>query len=123
VVAGDGGAVIWPQLIGYARAKEFLMTGNVITAPHAQQIGLVNHMVADAELESAVRSFATQLAAGSQDAIRWTKVSVNIGLRQLAHSVLDASLAYELVTMRSPDHAHAIAAFEQKSVPDFRRQR
>ncbi|WP_348637572.1 enoyl-CoA hydratase/isomerase family protein [Bradyrhizobium sp. ISRA443] len=28
VVAGDGGAIIWPQLIGYARAKEYLMTGS-----------------------------------------------------------------------------------------------
>lgn len=121
VVAGDGGAVIWPQLVGYARAKEFLMTGDPIPAPRAEQIGLVNHVVADAQLDQAVQSFATRLAAGSQQAIRWTKVSVNIGLRQLAHSILDASLAYELVTMRSPDHAHAITAFSQKMKPNFKR--
>ncbi|MBX5210474.1 enoyl-CoA hydratase/isomerase family protein [Rhizobium sp. NZLR11] len=122
VVAGDGGAIIWPQLVGYARAKEFLMTGNVLSASHAERIGLVNHMVADADLDATVRAFAAQLAEGSQDAIRWTKVSVNIGLRQLAHSILDASLAYELVTMRSADHADAITAFSNKQKPTFRRK-
>ena len=42
LVAGDGGAVIWPQLIGYARAKEFLMTGDLIKAPRAEAMGLIN---------------------------------------------------------------------------------
>lgn len=43
LVAGDGGAVIWPQLVGYARAKEFLMTGDLMTASEAERIGLINH--------------------------------------------------------------------------------
>src|SRR3546814_19654044 len=38
-VAGDGGAVIWPQLIGYAPAKEFLMTGDLMSAAHAPTLG------------------------------------------------------------------------------------
>ena len=44
-VAGDGGAVIWPQLIGYARAKQYLLTGDVITGEEAARIGLVNSRV------------------------------------------------------------------------------
>ena len=45
LVAGDGGAVIWPQLIGYARAKEYLLTGDLIPAPEAARMGLINHAV------------------------------------------------------------------------------
>jgi enoyl-CoA hydratase len=40
-VAGDGGALIWPQLIGFARAKEYLFTGDLMTAAEAERIGLI----------------------------------------------------------------------------------
>ena len=45
VVAGDGGAVIWPLLIGPHRAKEFLMRGNFINGAEAGRIGMVNYAV------------------------------------------------------------------------------
>ena len=50
-VAGDGGAVIWPQLIGFARAKEYLMTGDALTGEEAARIGLINKAVSAANLE------------------------------------------------------------------------
>ena len=57
-MAGDVGAVIWPQLIGYARAKEYLMTGDVMLATEAARIGLINHAVSPEELGKAVDVFA-----------------------------------------------------------------
>jgi enoyl-CoA hydratase len=45
MVAGDGGAVLWPLLTGPKRAKEFLMTGDLVTAQEADRLGLVNHVV------------------------------------------------------------------------------
>jgi enoyl-CoA hydratase len=119
LVAGDGGAVIWPQLIGYARAKEYLMTGDAITADDAARMGLVNHAVADEELDEAVTSFARKLSRGALDSIKYTKVAVNIGLHQLAHSILDASLAYESLTNFSKDHQEAVTAFKAKRRPQF----
>src|SRR6059058_649652 len=41
LAAGDGGAVIWPQLVGYARAKEYLLTGDMLSAHEAERIGLI----------------------------------------------------------------------------------
>ncbi|ONM48442.1 enoyl-CoA hydratase/isomerase family protein [Nocardia donostiensis] len=119
VVAGDGGAIIWPQLVGYARAKEFLFTGDQLSATRAADIGLINYAVPAQELDTVVAEMARRLASGAQEAIRWTKVSVNIGLKQLAHSILDASLAYEVLTMRGPAHAEALDAFAQRRKPDF----
>lgn len=118
-VAGDGGAVIWPQLIGYARAKEFLMTGDLMTAEEAAKIGLINHAVPAADLDARVAEFADRLAAGATKAIRWSKMSANIGLKQLAHSIMDASLAYEAMSNVSADHQEAVNAFREKRAPQF----
>ena len=119
MVAGDGGAVIWPQLIGYARAKEFLMTGDKLTGAQAAAMGLVNHALPAAELDAAVDAFAERMAGSALQAVRWSKVSVNIGLKQLAHSIMDASIAYEALSNRSADHAEAIAAMRDKRAPVF----
>jgi len=119
LVAGDGGAVIWPQLIGYARAKEYLMTGKLMTAEDAVAMGMINHAVPASELDEATDRMASRLANGAAQAIRWTKVSVNIGLKQLAHSIMDTSLAYESLSNRSKDHQEAVNAFREKRRPVF----
>ena len=118
-VAGDGGAVIWPQLVGFARAKEFLMTGRMIDAREAERIGLVNHVVSDTELDVRVDAMADELAAGPKWAIRWTKTVVNIALRELAHKLMDASVAYEMMTNLTADHREAVAAFRERRAPKF----
>jgi len=120
IVAGDGGAVIWPHLIGHARAKEFLMTGDPVPAAEAWRMGLVNHVVPDAELDARVAAYAAKLAAGATLAIRYTKVSVNLGLKQLATTILDASIAYEMTTFATADHREAVAAFLDKRKPQFK---
>jgi enoyl-CoA hydratase len=119
VVAGDGGAVIWPQLVGYARAKEYLMTGDPLTANEAERIGLINHVVPDADLDARVQAFAAKLAAGAPQAIKYTKVSVNLALKALAHTILDASIAYEMNTFATNDHREAVSAFLEKRKPKF----
>jgi len=118
-VAGDGGAIIWPQLIGYARAKEYLLTGDLMRADEAAQMGLINHVVPAAELDARVATFADRLAAGATKAIRWTKMSVNIGLRELAASILDTSLAYEALSNLTADHREGVRALSEKRTPHF----
>lgn len=118
-VAGDGGAVIWPHLIGHARAKEYLMTGRTLTATEAARIGLINYAVPADELDRAVEEFAAELLRGPQQAIRWTKLCVNIGLKQLAHAVLDASVAYEALSNMTADHREAVRALREKREPVF----
>jgi enoyl-CoA hydratase/carnithine racemase len=118
--AGDGGAVIWPQLVGYARAKEYLMTGDLMTAVEAARIGLINHSVPSEELDNRVYGLASRLVEGSQVAIRTTKMSINIGLKQLVASIMDACLAYEALSNGSRDHQEAVSAFRERRKPVFR---
>jgi enoyl-CoA hydratase len=112
--AGDGGSVIWPQLIGYARAKEYLMTGDLIPAPDAARMGLINYALPATELDERVAKFADRLADGALNAIRSTKMSINIGLKHLAHSVMDACLAFETLSNATRDHQEAVTAFREK---------
>lgn len=114
LVAGDGGAVIWPQLIGFARAKEYLLTGDLIPAPEAAQMGLINHSISETELDSRVDACCDKLLNGATKAICWTKVVVNMELKRIAHSLLDAGMAYESLTIRSEDHRNAVASLTEK---------
>lgn len=118
-VAGDGGAVIWPQLIGYARAKEFLMTGEMLSATRAEKMGLVNYVVPLAELDAKVDEMAKKLVEGPTWAIRWTKTVANIPLRRLAHELMDASVAYEMMSNLTADHQEAVNAFREKRKARF----
>jgi enoyl-CoA hydratase len=117
--AGDGGAVLWPQLIGYLRAKEYLLTGDPIPAIEAARMGLINRAVPLQHIDDEVYNLARRLASGARKAIRWTKVTTNLGLRQLAHMIMDSGLAYEALTNVSKDHQEAVAAFRDKRKPIF----
>ena len=121
--AGDGGAIIWPQLIGYPRAKEFLMTGRLIDGAEAASMGLVNEAVPLDELDARTDRMVGKLERGATQAIRLTKVSINVGLKQLAHAMMDASIAYETLTNVSADHREGLAAFRERRKPTFDRSR
>ena len=119
VVAGDGGAIIWPWLVGAARAKEFLMTGDLLTAEDAHRIGLVNHVVPAVDLLDKAFALAERLANGPIQAIRGTKISVNKILKETVNLVLDTSLALEKICFTTSDHREAIDAFLEKREPRF----
>jgi enoyl-CoA hydratase len=119
LVAGDGGAVIWPLLVGVHRAKEYLMTGDFIAAPEAERIGLINRVVPPDELLPAARALAERLANGPTWAIRWTKASMNKLIRERMNLILDTSLAYESLSSRTADSAEAARAFMEKRPPKF----
>ena len=119
LVAGDGGAVIWPLLIGVARAKEYLMTGKLITGTEAAAMGLVNHAVPREELRGFTMTLARQLADQMPYAVRATKVAVNRMLRRQVLEMMDACLAWEDLSMGMADHREAAAAFMEKRRPRF----
>ncbi len=119
LVAGDGGAIIWPQLIGYNRAKEYLFTGEALLAPEAERIGLINHAVPAEELDQRVLEYADKLAAMPPRALQWTKAAINIGLKQLAHTAMDASIAYEALSNTTGDHREGMDALRDKRKPVY----
>jgi enoyl-CoA hydratase len=120
LVAGDGGVAIWPLAVGPARAKQYLLTGDPLSAVEAERIGLVNRVVPAAELADEAMKFATRLAAGAPLAVRYTKLAVNKLVKDALNVAFDTSTALELVTFQSDDHQEALAAIREKRPPQFK---
>jgi len=120
IAPGDGGAALWPLLIGFHRAKELLMTGDPVEARRAAEIGLINYCVPEAEIDAFVDGLATRLAAGAPLAISYTKIAVNAMLKQLMAGAFETSLAFDQLTLFTKDHAEGAKAFLEKRKPRFR---
>lgn len=119
LVAGDGGAMIWPQLIGFTKAKHYLLTGDPIGAVEAERCNLITFAKPADELDAFVDAYVAKLARGAQSAIRYTKSVTNIALRQLFNSVFEAGVAYEGLSTYTADHREAIDAIKEKRRPNF----
>ena len=118
-VAGDGGSLLWPQLIGYARAKEYLLLGDTLTGKKAAEIGLITRSAPTEELDSVVEDYVKRVLSVPPRALQWTKLSVNIGLKQISSSLMDASIAYEGLSNITADHQEALSAIREKRAPKF----
>ncbi len=119
LVAGDGGTAIWPLLVGPARAKEYLMTGDPLSAQEAERIGLVNRVFPPDSLLPEATAFARKLARGAPLAIRFTKMAVNKLIKDALNVAFDSAAGLELVTFLSDDHQEALRAISEKRSPDF----
>jgi enoyl-CoA hydratase len=119
LVAGDGGAIIWPQLIGFARAKELLMTGDLLPAADAARMGLINYAVPAEELDAKVDEIAGKILGNPRWAVRWTKTVANIPLKELAARLSDPAVAYEILSNMTEDRREAVAAFVEKRRPEL----
>jgi enoyl-CoA hydratase len=115
LVAGDGAAVVWAQRIGMGRAKEYLFSAELLDAKRAAAIGLVNHALPIEELDAAVDTYCDKLLGTSATALRATKILTNLELKRLATAVMDAGIAYESISVRSPEHLAAVEAMKARA--------
>jgi enoyl-CoA hydratase/carnithine racemase len=107
------------DLIGPARVKELLFTGQLIDADAAREAGLVNRVVSSAEIAGAVRKLATDIAANAPLTIRATKEMLR---RLAAHRRLAAGADHDLIELcyTSEDFREGVAAFFEKRRPVWR---
>jgi enoyl-CoA hydratase len=118
VAAGDHAVLVWPLLCGMAKAKYHLLLCEPVSGEEAERIGLVSLCVPVDELEDVALDIARRLAAGSQAAIRHTKLALNNWLK-LAGPAFDASLAMEFLDMTGPDVLEGVAAVRERRAPKF----
>ncbi|MEV0932905.1 enoyl-CoA hydratase/isomerase family protein [Streptomyces phaeochromogenes] len=104
LVAGDGGALVMPLLVGLTRAKELLFLGDRVGAEEAVRLGIANRVVPKDKLLDEAMDLAMRVAALPTRALRETKRAVNLHLEQAMNSVLEPALLAERDTMHDPDH-------------------
>jgi enoyl-CoA hydratase len=115
LVAGDGGAAFWPLLTPILRSREYLYTGDRITAATAVELGLATRTTTPADLLPEARRLAGRLAAQPAEALRATKRVVTMHLSQALSGAMQAGFAAEAVTMQSGEHRDRLLALRRKA--------
>ncbi|MBI4932718.1 MAG: enoyl-CoA hydratase/isomerase family protein [Actinobacteria bacterium] len=119
LVAGDGGAVIWPMLLGPQAAKRHLLLGEPLTAAEALRLGVASEVCAPDLVGERALAWAQRLAAQPPLAVKGTKAAVNAQLKQALLTSFDLSTALEIPCFLSRDHVEAIDALREQRTPTF----
>ena len=119
IVPGDGGAWILPRAVGYARAAEMILTGDVFTAQEALAMGLVNRLAAPDQVMAEARALAERVAANPPRTVRLSKRLLREGQNGRLSDVLELSAAFQALAHETADHQEALDAFFDKRPPAF----
>jgi enoyl-CoA hydratase len=120
LVAGDGGAAVWPLLLGPLAAKRHLLLGEPLTAAEAERLGVAAEVCPAEQVGERALDWARRLAAGAPLAVQGTKIAVNAQLKQALLTSFDVSTAMEMLCFGSADHAEGVEAFVEGREPTFR---
>ena len=119
VVPGAGACVRLPRWVSPAIAKEILMLGAMIPAPEAQRLGLVNRVVPFADLATATRSLADDLAGRAPLALALAKRAVNDAADLDLRKGIEYVLAEFALLFGTADQVEGMSAFLEKRTPHF----
>jgi 2-(1,2-epoxy-1,2-dihydrophenyl)acetyl-CoA isomerase len=106
--------------VGLHRAKELALFGDIISASDASEMGLVNRVLPDSELDAFVDGWARRLAAGPPIALALTKRMLNNAMNVTMEEALDDEGAAQTVNFGSKDTIEAMSAFTEKREPKFK---
>ena len=120
LVPDSGSTFMLPRLIGVSRAMEMAFTGRKIKSDEALRIGLVNQVVADAELSTTAMKLAAKLAALPTKAIGLTKRAINAAWSADLVGQLDYEAMLQTAAGRTHDHREGVLAFLEKRSPQFK---
>jgi enoyl-CoA hydratase/carnithine racemase len=119
LVPDMGGLYLLPRIVGYAKAAELLLTGDILDAEAALEIGLVNHVVPHAELRGVARDMALKIAAKPGRGVRATKRALARLMAPDWERESDYHAALQTELLQSQDFREADRAFVEKRAPRF----
>jgi enoyl-CoA hydratase/carnithine racemase len=117
--ADMGAAYLLPRLVGLTKATELLYTGDFISAPEAERIGLYNRVVPQDQLAATTLELAEGLARGPTFALAKTKEMLNRELNLSLDAALECEAQAQAICMQHPDYREAYEAFVAKRAPKF----
>ncbi len=114
-----GGSWLLPRLVGMHRAKELALLAEIIDAAQAAEMGLVNRVLPDGELDAFVDDWAARLAGGPPIALAMSKRLLNNSMHVTLEEALDDEGLSQTVNFGTKDTIEAIKAFMEKRDPVF----
>jgi enoyl-CoA hydratase len=120
IIPGGGGTQRLTRLVGEGKAMELILTGDMIDAQHAYNLGLVNHVVPAADLEAKTMELANRIAEKSPVALRMAKEAVKTAGRANLDEGLRREIDLFALTFSSEDKDEGVRAFLEKRKPDFK---
>ena len=118
---GFGGTWLYPRVLGsLGKAAEMLFTGDFMEADEAKQLGFLNKLVDEEDLENEVMVMAKKIADGPPIAIRLSKLMLYKGLEFDLETAMKMAAAAETITLSSKDHLEGADAFREKRNPEYR---
>jgi 2-(1,2-epoxy-1,2-dihydrophenyl)acetyl-CoA isomerase len=114
-----GGSWVLPRLVGLQRAKELAFFGEFVSASEARDLGLVNRVLPDGELDAFADEWARQLATGPTLTLSLTKTLLTNGLEASLEQALEDEARAQAVCLSTEDTREAIRAFAEKRAPEF----
>lgn len=114
-------AVLLPQLIGEKRARQLILTGEIIEAAEAARLGLVNCVVPGNELEAKTSELLSRFRGLSAAALELTRKAIDLGrVRSLDSALKEVESLYLNELMKTHDANEGISAFIEKRKPQWR---
>ncbi|MFM2072995.1 MAG: hypothetical protein RLZZ623_3259 [Actinomycetota bacterium] len=119
ILPESGGTWLLPRMVGYAKAAEITFTGRTLLAAEALNLGLLNHVVPDADLDERVRSLAAEITANAPLAVRAIKRMMRAAETETFDQNVHHVFLQLLPLMRSKDFTEGVTAFMEKRAPNF----
>jgi len=119
IIPGTGGTQRLPRLIGKGRAAEMLLTGEVIDAQKAHEIGLINEVVKDGDAIQAAEALAARIMVNAPIAIEMTKDAMEIGKDLPLEQAVQYSQKNCVTCFSTDDMQEGMSAFLEKRKANF----
>lgn len=119
LVPDSGASTALVRAVGRSRAYEMALSGRQISAPEAQNLGLVNRIVAVTQVRAEATAWAHDLGAGPAAAMALTKRLLRTAEHRSLESILDLEAFYQGLAAQTPDHQEGVVAFQERRTPRF----
>ena len=119
IVPESGGTWLLPRMVGYAKAAEIAFTGRTLLSNEALELGLVNRVVADSDLQTSARETAAEIAANAPLAVRAIKRMMRAAETETFEQNVHHVFLQLLPLFRTDDFREGVAAYMEKRTPDF----
>jgi enoyl-CoA hydratase/carnithine racemase len=120
LIPGDGGTFFVQRVVGYSKAMEMTLTGDLYEGQKAKDFGLMNFLVEESQLVAETEKLAAKIASNAPVAQQMAKKAMKISYLHDLQTSLDLLASFQGITQRTQDHFEALEAVKAKRPAEFK---